>query len=43
MPSTSSTIAPLRFSTVGLPARARDRAIRELRERGLLPMEPLRG
>jgi AraC-like DNA-binding protein len=43
MPLAPSTIAPMRFSTVGLPARARDRAVRELRERGLLPMEPLRG
>jgi AraC-like DNA-binding protein len=43
MPSVSSTRAPLRFSTTGLPERARDRGIRELRERGLLPIEPLRG
>ena len=38
-----STIVPLRFSTAGLPARARGPALRDLRERGLLPMEPLRG
>jgi AraC-like DNA-binding protein len=43
MRSMPLTIAPLSFSTAGLPARARDRAVRELRERGLLPMEPLRG
>jgi AraC-like DNA-binding protein len=39
----SSAMVPLRFSTATLAVRARDRAIRELRERGLLPMEPLRG
>jgi AraC-like DNA-binding protein len=33
----------MRFSTAGLPARARERALHELREGGLLPMEPLRG
>lgn len=43
MPLVPSTNAPMRFSTAELPARARERAIRELRERGLLPMEPLRG
>jgi AraC-like DNA-binding protein len=43
MPLTSATIAPLRFSTAGLLAPARARAVRELRERGLLPIEPLRG
>jgi AraC-like DNA-binding protein len=43
MPLVPSMIAPMRFSTAGLPARARALAVRELRERGLLPMEPLRG
>jgi len=43
MPPASSTIVPWRFSTAGLPAPARERAVRDLRERGLLPMEPLRG
>jgi hypothetical protein len=43
MSLTPSTIAPLQLSTAGLPARARERAVREFRERGLLPMEPLRG
>src|SRR5262245_6258349 len=38
-----STIAPLRLSTAGFPAPARERAVREFRERGLLPMEPLPG
>lgn len=43
MPLVSTPIAPFSFSTAGLPAPARDRALRELRERGLLPIEPLRG
>ncbi len=38
-----STIAPWRFSTAGLPLPARDRALGELRERGLLPIAPLPG
>jgi len=42
MPSVPSTIAPLRFSSAELPERARGRAIRALREQGLLPIEPLR-
>ena len=33
--------APLRFSTRGLPDHARGPAIRALRERDLLPVEPL--
>jgi AraC-like DNA-binding protein len=37
------TITPLRLSVAGLPVRARERAVREFRERGLLPIEPLRG
>src|SRR5262249_39701143 len=41
--STPRPIAPLRFSTAELPTRARPRLIRELRDRGLLPMEVLRG
>jgi len=43
MPLVPSPIASMRFSTAGLPARAREGAVRELRERGLLPLEPLRG
>lgn len=43
MTSAPSTPAPVRFSTAGLLPPVRDRAIRELRERGLLPIEPLRG
>jgi len=43
MPRALSTIGPLRFSTAELPARARDHALQNLRERGLLPIEPLRG
>jgi AraC-like DNA-binding protein len=33
--------AVFRFSTAELPAQARGRAVRELRERGLVPLEPL--
>jgi len=37
------TNTPIRLSIAGLPLRARERAVREFRERGLLPIEPLRG
>jgi len=36
-------IRSFRFSTRDLPERARARAIHELRERGIVPLEPLRG
>ena len=34
-------VSSFRFSTAGLPAHERHNAIRQLRERGILPIEPL--
>jgi AraC-like DNA-binding protein len=41
MPPAAPTVASFRFSTDDLPASARGIAVRRLRERGLLPLEPL--
>ena len=41
MPPTAPTAASFGFSTDDLPVGARDIAVRRLRERGLLPLEPL--
>src|SRR5262249_2605421 len=41
MPPAALTVASFRFSTDDLPAGARGIAVRNLRERGLLPLEPL--
>jgi len=41
MPPAAPTVASFRFSTDDLPAGARGAAVRRLRERGLIPLEPL--
>jgi len=41
MPSAPEIVRSFRFSTAELPRRARGDAVRALRERGVLPMEPL--
>jgi AraC-like DNA-binding protein len=43
MASTADAVAALRFTTRGVPVPSRRRALYELRERGLLPLEPLTG
>lgn len=41
MPPTAEMIGSFRFSTGCLPVSERATAVRELRERGILPVEPL--
>ena len=43
MASTADAVAALRFTTRDVPVPSRRRALFELRERGLLPLEPLTG
>src|SRR5215475_9951613 len=43
MASTAGAVAALRFTTRDVPVPSRRRALHELREQGLLPLEPLTG